>query len=133
MRPDDRDDPFEDFFDQIERMMNEMMGSAGEFRVEHSMGPESGSSASGAVHVDIHETDDELRVVADLPGVPKTAIDLECDGRRLTIDASGDGREYHERVRLPTTVDEHSADATYNNGILEVSFQTAADSTDIGL
>jgi HSP20 family protein len=132
MRPedrDDRDDPFEDLFKQIERMMNEMMG---EGSVDMDV---DGAAAGGGpdTHVDVHETDDDVRVVVDLPGVEKDAIDLKCDGKVLTIRARTDYREYDERVTLPTRVDEHSATATYNNGVLEVVFDYAQDSADIDL
>jgi HSP20 family protein len=49
------------------------------------------------------------------------------------VDAASDGREYHERVRLPVAVDEHSASASYNNGILEVTFDRVEDSANIDL
>jgi len=74
-----------------------------------------------------------VRVVADLPGIEKDAIDLTCDGRRLTIDAAGDRREFEERVDLPSPVDERSATASYNNGILEVVFERSDASADIDL
>jgi HSP20 family protein len=133
MRDDDRDDPFDEFFEEIERMMNEMMGGNAEFRVERPGAGGAGTTAGHDIHVDIQEADDELRVVADIPGVDKEAIDLQCDGETLTLQASGDSRDYRESITLPTRVDEHSADATYNNGILEVSFDPATDSTDIDL
>ena len=129
MRRDDRDDPFDEFFREIERMMNEMMGSQGEFRIQTGGGGP--ATANDGVHYDVHESDEEVRVVADLPGVDKDAIDLQCDGRTLTIDASGAEREYHERIRLPRRVDEHSAAAAYNNGILEVTLDSASDRTSI--
>ncbi|USZ69394.1 Hsp20/alpha crystallin family protein [Halorussus salilacus] len=128
MRRDDRDDPFDDLFREIERMMNEMMGGDFDMQVER------GGDATGFgtdTHVDIHEADDEVRVIADLPGVEKSDIDLKCDGEVLTISAASDHREYDERVRLPAQVDEHSATATYNNGILEVAFEKSDESADI--
>ena len=124
------DDPFDEFFEEIERMMNEMMDANGEF------GRSNGPSADGparSVHVDVHEADDELRVVADIPGVSKDAIDLKCDGTTLYVEAESDARQYRERIDLPSRVDEHSANATYNNGILEVSFDPRDDSTSIDL
>ncbi len=127
MRRDDRDDPFDDFFRELERMMNDVMGE-GSVRFE-SGGPEGGRE----IHYDVHETDDEVRVVADVPGVEKGDIDLQCDGRTLTVEASGDGRRYSERVRLPARVDEHSAAATYNNGVLEVGFDRRESASDISL
>jgi HSP20 family protein len=131
MRDDDRDDPFDEFFEEIERMMNEMMEGNAEFRFEH--GSDAPQNGSADVHFDVHETDESVRVVADVPGVEKEAIDLKCDGTTLYVDATGDGREYRERVDLPTRVDEHSADATYNNGVLEVAFDRAEDSTSIDI
>ena len=130
MRRDDRDDPFDEFFREIERMMNDVMDDA---RAQTGSGP--GASDPGAVdvHLDVYEEDDRLRVVADIPGIDKRDIDLRCDGEVLTLDAAGDTREYHERVRLPTSVDEHSASASYNNGILEVTFDRADDSANIDL
>lgn len=120
----DPNDPFDDIFNEIERMMEDMMGFGG-VGADSDVGTET--------HVDIHEYDDMITVVADLPGVQKDAIEIKCDGRTLSIDASNDSREYSERVRLPARVDEHGANATYNNGVLEVSFDRAEDSADINV
>jgi HSP20 family protein len=128
MRRDDSDDPFDEFFREIERMMDEMMGAEGDVHIDRDTG---GGGAD--LHVDVHETDEEIRVIADVPGVDKDAIDLKCDGTVLTINAESPEREYHERLTLPTRVDEHSAAATYNNGILEVTFDPEEDSADIEL
>jgi HSP20 family protein len=132
---DDRDDPLEDLFDQLEQMMNDVMGQGNvDFDVGFEAGPAGPGAGFGAdTHVDVHETDDQVRVVADIPGVDKEAIDLKCDGEVLTIRARAGDREYDDRVTLPTRVDEHSATATYNNGVLEVAFDRADDSADIDL
>ena len=132
MRRDDRDDPFDDLFREIERMMNEMMGDDFDMRVERDANPAGGPTGFGSeTHVDVHQTDDVVRVVADLPGVVKEDIDLKCDGEVLTIGAASDHREYDERVHLPAQVDEHSATATYNNGVLEVTLEKSDESADI--
>lgn len=130
MRRDDRDEPFDDLFREIERMMNDMMNGA-DVDFDSSNSVENGFGSD--THVDIHETDDELRVIADLPGVEKNNIDLECDGKSLTISAQSQHRQYDERVSLPQRVNEHTAEATYNNGILEVVFESAEKSSDISL
>ncbi|WP_336021864.1 Hsp20/alpha crystallin family protein [Halobellus salinisoli] len=117
---DDRDDPFDDFFDGIERMMDEMTGS-------------DASGFATETHVDVYDEGSELRLVADLPGVAKDAVELQCDGEVLTISAAGDRREYDERIRLPARVDEHSANASFNNGILQVTFEKVDDSASIDL
>jgi HSP20 family protein len=126
---DDRDDhdPIDDILREIERVMNDMMGD--DVHIDRG-----GAAGFGSdLHLDVHEEDDQLRVVADLPGVEKEAINLKCDGEVLTVAAASDRREYEERVRLPTTVDEHSASATYNNGVLEVTFDREEDSADTEL
>ena len=128
MRRDDRDDPFDEFFRELERMMNDVMGAGGDVHIEQSS-PDYGAD----LHLDVHEADEVIRVVADVPGVEKEAIDLKCDGTVLTIRASGDHGDYGERITLPARVDEHSASATYNNGILEVTFDRAEDANDITL
>jgi HSP20 family protein len=127
MRRDDRDDPFDDFFEEIERMMNDMMNGA-------NVDVEGGTATDPAgadLHLDVYEEENTLRVVADIPGVDRDSVDLKCDGTVLTLDAVGSTREYHERVQLPATVDEHSASASYNNGILEVTFDRVDDSANI--
>ena len=132
MRRDDRDEPFDDLFREIERMMNDTINGA---NVSFESNAEAGLDAGFGTdtHVDIHETDDEIRVVADLPGVEKKHIELECDGETLTISAQSDHREYDDRVALPRRVNEHTASATYNNGVLEVVFEPAEHSSGISL
>ena len=119
---DDRDDPFGDIFDEIERMMNQMTG-AGARTADAGFGSET--------HVSVTHEDERVTLVADLPGVGKDDIDLKCDGRTLTISARSDTRRYDERVRLPVRVDEHSASASFNNGVLEVTFDALEPSADI--
>jgi HSP20 family protein len=122
MRDDDREDPFDDFFREIERMMNDMTpGNDGD-----------PTGFASDTHVSVQESDDEVRILADLPGVEKKHLSLKCDGEVLTIRAVTDRREFDERVRLPTRVDEHSASATFNNGVLEVTLEKA-DSANITL
>ncbi len=119
------DDPFDDIFREIERMMEDMMGV--------SRGAGIADESGDTFHVDIHEYDETVTVIADVPGLSKEDIDLQCDGRFLSIQASTESREYNERIQLPATVDEHSAEATYNNGVLEVSFDRTDDSAEIDL
>jgi HSP20 family protein len=126
MHSDDRDDPFDDLFREIERMMNDVMGQG-----NVDVGFDADAGFGSDTHVDVHETDEQIRVVADIPGVEKDEIDLKCDGEVLTISAATQRRNYDDRVTLPARVDEHTADATYNNGVLEVVFERADDSADI--
>jgi len=127
MRRDDRDDPFDDLFRELERMMNDMMRDT-----RGAGGFESGGvEPSTATHVDVYEDEDEIRVVADLPGVSKSDISLQSDGDVVTITAANETRQYDERVALPASVDPESGSATYNNGVLEVTFERRDAATDI--
>ena len=118
MYRDDRDDPFDNIFNEIERMMNEMTGG-------------DGAGFASETHVDVYDESEVVRLVADLPGVEKDAIDLKCDGEVLTISAASNRREYDERIRLPARVDEHSANASFRNGVLEVTLRKIEDSANI--
>lgn len=121
-------DPFDDIFNELSRMMDEMMGDNFDMHVQ------SGESGFGTdVHITTQTDDDNVYVIADLPGIEKEAIDIKCDGKTLTINAVTDHREYEDQLRLPTTVDEHSATATFNNSILEITFERNDSSANIDL
>lgn len=115
----DPDDPFGDLFREIERLVEDVMG------VDATVNFDAGATPD--THLDVHEYDERVTVIADLPGVAKEAIDLQCDGRVVSIRAPGANRSYAERVRLPAAVDEHSGSARYNNGVLEVDFERVED------
>ena len=123
MRRDDRDDPFDDIFNEIERMMEDMGG--------HIDAADAGFGDDA--HVSVYETDEEIRVVADLPGVDRDGLRIKCDGRHVTISASTSSSEYEERIELPGRVDEHSASASFNNGILEITLDRVDSSANIDL
>uniref|UniRef100_A0A7J2TIJ6 Hsp20/alpha crystallin family protein n=1 Tax=Archaeoglobus fulgidus TaxID=2234 RepID=A0A7J2TIJ6_ARCFL len=78
--------------------------------------------------VDVIETDNEIQVIAEMPGVKKEDIELKATERSLEIKAEGETRKYHEVVNLPAEVDPDSAKARYNNGVLEVILQKKAGS-----
>ncbi len=125
------DDPFDDLFRQLEEFMEDVMQQGG---MAGAAGP-AGRSPQGPTgtdtHVDVHEYDDHLTVIADLPGVTKADIDVSCNGSVLSIEAESEGRRYDERVQLPATVDETTGKAKYNNGVLEVRFDRSGDSASI--
>ncbi|WP_428724058.1 archaeal heat shock protein Hsp20 [Thermogladius sp.] len=77
--------------------------------------------------VDVFESDDEVTVVCELPGVDKDKISVEVgeDKKTLIIRASDTNRKYYKEVNLPTEVDPESAKASYKNGILEVKLKKA--------
>ncbi|MCQ8898303.1 MAG: Hsp20/alpha crystallin family protein [Hadesarchaea archaeon] len=64
-----------------------------------------------------------IRVVAELPGVSRSDIDLRVEEDKLVISAERGEWKYHKEVVLPYKVDPKSADATFENGVLEVIFR----------
>jgi len=70
--------------------------------------------------IDVIETDDEIQVIAEMPGVNKEDIELNASETSLEIKAEGESRKYYEVVSLPAEVIPDSARARYNNGVLEV-------------
>lgn len=64
--------------------------------------------------------DNEVKVVAELPGVEKSDISLQCDGRRLRVKVDTDNRRYHKELDLPVEVDPDTSKASYKNGVLEL-------------
>jgi len=70
--------------------------------------------------VDVVDDGENLRVVAELPGVEKKDIQMKCAEDVLTISVDTPSRKYHKEVELPSAVDPDTSKATYNNGVLEV-------------
>jgi len=86
--------------------------------------------------IDLYETDTDLVVRADLPGVTERDLDVSLSGQTLTLrgekpsDRNAQGRTFHvaERscgafsrtVRLPVEVDAERIRASYRQGVLEV-------------
>jgi HSP20 family protein len=78
--------------------------------------------------IDVVESDKEVKVIAELPGVTKDDIALTVDGTKLTLSVSTVGRKYHKELQLPSPVKPESARSTYNNGILEIVFEKESPS-----
>lgn len=76
--------------------------------------------------IDVYESADALRIVADVPGVEPASAEVWVEGRQLRIacarSASG-GRQarYRATLRLPDTVDPESLDARLGQGVLEIT------------
>lgn len=77
--------------------------------------------------VDIVETDGEVHVVAELPGVEKKDIKLSGTEVTLTIMVDTPQRKYFKEVSLPGKVRVSEAKSQYKNGVLEVTLPKAKD------
>jgi HSP20 family protein len=71
--------------------------------------------------VDIIETDGEVHVVAELPGVEKNDIKLHGTEDILTISVDTPQRKYYKEITLPAKVNIKEAKTQYKNGVLEVT------------
>jgi len=73
--------------------------------------------------VDVINEPAQVRVVAELPGVEKSAIKTSITDESLTISVDSATQKYYKEVHLPTGVDPDSSKASYNNGVLEITFR----------
>ena len=70
--------------------------------------------------VDVVETNGEIRVVAELPGVEKTDIKLHGTEESVDISVDTPQNKYYKEVQLPAKVRVKEAKSTYKNGVLEI-------------
>jgi HSP20 family protein len=73
--------------------------------------------------VDVIKGENELRIVAEVPGVNKEDLRLSADENSLTIESVTGQPRYRKKIELPEAIDPKTAKSTYKNGILEVSFK----------
>ncbi len=92
---------------------------------------------SFAPSIDISETDKQYLIDVEVPGVDKKDIELNIENNTLTIsgerkfEKEEDGKHYHRvessygsfsrSFTLPENVKDDSIQATYNNGILNIT------------
>jgi HSP20 family protein len=125
-------DPFRDLSIMQDRM-NRMFEDAG----RGWRGDEPSSTTSWSPAVDIYETEEEITVHAELPGVDRKDIGLNLEKNVLTL--KGERRfeketkqeNYHRIERayggfsrsfsIPAIVDEEKIRAEYKDGILKIS------------
>ncbi len=69
--------------------------------------------------VDVIQEPDQVKIIAELPGVEKEDIQLYATERTLTLDVTSPDHRYHKELDLPFEVDDNSATSTYRNGVLE--------------
>jgi HSP20 family protein len=101
------------------------------------------SVATFAPPADIYEDGQKLVLKLEVPGVKEDELDIQVEGRTLTVRgerkfSSEEKQENFHRVEhrygtfarsftLPNTVDAESVKATYDAGVLELSFAKKAE------
>lgn len=71
----------------------------------------------------IDEKNHELNITAEMPGISKEDIELNATEKEIIIKAETSARKYYKFIPSPSPVDPDSANAKYNNGVLEVTFK----------
>jgi HSP20 family protein len=128
-------DPFSALRAEMDSLFDSFIGGLPAF--SGMFGSSGGRGFALIPHMDITETDKEIVVEAELPGLDEKDVSLALQDGVLTIR----GEKKHERneekenyrmmerrygsfqrsVQLPDTVDEDKVEATFNNGVLKVS------------
>lgn len=138
-------DPFEEIRrieERMNRLFREFWGGrplalVGEDFGRHSLVPYDYREP----YADIQETDDEVIVTAEMPGVDKSDINLRVSDGKLEISAEKKHEteekkrdfylaerscsKFYKVLTLPAKVLEDKAKATYKNGVLEVRLPKA--------
>jgi HSP20 family protein len=78
---------------------------------------------TGEPLAEVHHIGNEVKVIADLPGITEEALRLNVKGSTLVIDAGDADHAYNTSATLPP-VDIGSMQKTLKNGVLEVTFSS---------
>ena len=73
--------------------------------------------------VDISSTDNEVKIVVELPGISKEMIKIDAYDIYVEIKSQDPERKYHRKIEIPEDIDLESAKSNYNNGVLEITFK----------
>jgi HSP20 family protein len=126
-------DPFVTFRREMDRMFDDFFGGGRSLQTAQGLTPA----------VDIDDTDREMVVTAELPGVTEKDVEVNLAGDILTIkgekkaeheEKNGDGYYMERRfgsftrsIRLPFEVKDENVEAKFNNGVLTVRLPKPAD------
>jgi HSP20 family protein len=73
--------------------------------------------------IDISSTDNEVKIVAEMPGISKEKIKVNAYDNNVEIKSDDPNRKYHKQIEVPEDIDIESARSNYNNGVLEITFK----------
>jgi HSP20 family protein len=63
-----------------------------------------------------------LNITAEMPGIHKKDIEVSATEKEVIIKTEGE-RKYYTKIPVPCPVNPDSANAKYNNGLLEVTLE----------
>ena len=131
-----QDNPIFGFRREVDRLFDDLFrGSL------PSLGSSIGRSLAVWPNVELSETDGEVRITAEVPGMSEKDVELLMEDGVLTIrgekksETEDKERGYSERyygrferrVALPSNVDEGGANATFKDGVLTVTLPKSAE------
>ncbi len=74
---------------------------------------------------DVIDFGNEIKILAELPGVEMEDIDIKTEKDAITIKVDTEKRKYAKNIKLPGAVNPESSKASYRNGMLEVTLKRA--------
>lgn len=83
--------------------------------------------------VDIDRENGRVRLLVEMPGVTKESIKIKATDNRVRISAGNETKDYDAEIPLDAEVDPDSAKATYNNGVLDLTFKLVKAPEDDGV
>ena len=124
--------PFRAFQEEMDRMFHAFSMP----QMSWSTGLGTSSGALG-LRVDIGETDDEIQIQADLPGVPEDDVEVTLEDDVLTIRAEKKSEQeksernwrvtersygrFERSIRVPSGIDPEKTKAAFDKGVLTVT------------
>lgn len=133
-----------DFEDMMAEMENRFWGVGDRLLPPGGVADRMLPAIRGEFRVDVREHDDEVMIVADLPGVDKddvsvtlvnpSTVEISCE-RKMDKEEKEEGYYMRERmygsmarqVALPHIVTEKGATASFKNGVLEVRMKKSKE------
>lgn len=91
--------------------------------------------ATESQEYELYEEDGDFVLNINVPGYDPDDIELAWDDGVLNVSAEqvdeerGRARTYHQRFRFPKDIEDDEIEASYNNGILEVTLPFEAGAT----
>jgi HSP20 family protein len=129
-KKDSQADPFTALQSEMNRMFEQ-------FNKDFQLAPlDAGALAKWSPKVNVAETEKEIQVTAELPGVEEKDVEVTIDGNALTIkgekkaEKEEKNKDYHRIERsygsfqrsfgLPKEVEQDKVEASFKNGVLTV-------------
>lgn len=73
--------------------------------------------------IDIINNENEIIIVAEIPGVKKDDIELNATEDTLIISVLNPYRKYYKELHFEEKIDPYSIQSNYNNGVLQIKLR----------